>query len=90
VTACHFTCNLRIYIATSVKVEWLFSHGRLVLSHTWSRLSVASTRALLCLGLWSRLGLVKDEDVTAVANLNEVEGQMELNKLAVILRTRLE
>ena len=75
-----------IYIATSVEVEQLFSCGHLVLLHTWSWLSVASTHALLCLGSWSHLGLVRDEGLEAVANLNEVEGQMESNKLSVILR----
>lgn len=68
--------------ATSVDVERLFSRGRLVLSHTRSRLSVASTRALLCLGSWSLAGLVKDEDVEAVARLDEVDARIELNKLA--------
>ena len=90
-----FSCYLRAiyslnYIATSVEVEWLFSCRRLVLSHTQSRLSVASMRALLCLGSWSRLGLVRDEDLEAVVNLNEVEGVMELNKLSAILRAKLE
>jgi hypothetical protein len=33
--------------ATSIDVERLFSRGRLILSHTCSRLSVSSTRALL-------------------------------------------
>ena len=78
------------YIATSVEVERLFSRRRLVLSHTWSRLSVASTHALICLGSWSHLGLVRDEDLEAVVNLNEVEGVMELNKLSAILRAKLE
>ncbi|KIL54603.1 hypothetical protein M378DRAFT_47609, partial [Amanita muscaria Koide BX008] len=52
--------------ATSVDVERLFSRGRLVLAHTRSRLSVLSTRSLLCLGSWSLLDLVRDEDVRAV------------------------
>jgi hypothetical protein len=69
------------FLATSVDVERLFSRGQLVLSHTQSRLSVASTCALLCLGSWSLRGLVKDEDVEAVARLDEVDIQMELNKL---------
>jgi hypothetical protein len=50
-------------IATSVDVERTFSRGRLLLSHVRSRLSVQSTRALLCVGSWSLLGLVRDEDV---------------------------
>jgi hypothetical protein len=44
-------------LATSVDVERLFSRGQPVLSHTRSRLSVASTRALLCLGSWSLMEL---------------------------------
>ena len=51
---------------------------------------MASTHALLCLGSWSHLGLVRDEDLEAVVNLNEVEGVMELNKLSAILRAKLE
>ncbi|KAG2124845.1 uncharacterized protein EDB93DRAFT_1286612, partial [Suillus bovinus] len=64
--------------ATSVDVERLFSHGRLVLSHVHSRLNVQSTRALLCLSYWSRLGLVKNEDILAVSNLADVVGDEEL------------
>ncbi|KDR70620.1 hypothetical protein GALMADRAFT_76041, partial [Galerina marginata CBS 339.88] len=37
-------------------------------------LSVQSTRALLCLGVWSLLGYVKDSDVKAAAVLPEVDG----------------
>ena len=40
----------------------------------------------LCLGSWSLLGLVKDEDVEAVVRLNKVVAQVELNKLADILK----
>ncbi|OBZ79481.1 putative AC9 transposase [Grifola frondosa] len=61
--------------ATSVDVERMFSCGRLVLSHVRSRLSAQSTRALICLGAWSRLGLVKDDDVKAVTVLAELEGE---------------
>jgi hypothetical protein len=53
-------------LATSVGVERVFSQGRILLSHLRSRLSVQSTRALMCLGAWSRLGFVKDSDITAV------------------------
>ncbi|OBZ79948.1 putative AC transposase [Grifola frondosa] len=56
-------------------VERMFSCGRLVLSHVRSRLSAQSTRALICLGAWSRLGLVKDDDVKAVTVLAELEGE---------------
>jgi hypothetical protein len=61
-------------VATSVDVERVFSKGRLLLSHVRNGLSVQSTRALLCLGAWSRLGLVEDEDVALVAKLADVDG----------------
>ena len=61
-------------IATSVDVERVFSKGRLVLSHVRNALSVQSTRALLCLGAWSKMGLVKDKDVMQVAKLLDVNG----------------
>ncbi|KAH7904914.1 hypothetical protein BJ138DRAFT_1018452, partial [Hygrophoropsis aurantiaca] len=65
--------------ATSVDVEQIFSCGHLLLSHVWSRLSSQSTRALLCLGQWSILGLVKTEDVVAVSKMDDVQGdEMEL------------
>ena len=64
-------------LATSVDVERTFSQGRLVLSHVRSRLSVQSTRALLCVGVWSKLGYIKDEDVKVAAVLPEVNGVEE-------------
>jgi hypothetical protein len=60
------------YLATSVDVERTFSQGRLLLSHIRNRLSVQSTRALLCLGVWSAMGYVKDKDVKAATVLPEV------------------
>ncbi|OAX32671.1 hypothetical protein K503DRAFT_701687, partial [Rhizopogon vinicolor AM-OR11-026] len=53
----------------------LFSCGRLLLSHVRSRLSVQSTWALLCLGFWSQLNLIKPEDVNKVTMLPDVEGE---------------
>ena len=50
----------------------MFSQGRIVLSHLRSRLSVQSTRALMCLGVWSRLGYVQDVDIKAVVSLPEI------------------
>ena len=41
----------------------MFSRGRLVLPHVHGRLAVQSTRASLCVGLWSSQGLVKDDDI---------------------------
>ncbi|KIM40437.1 hypothetical protein M413DRAFT_72935, partial [Hebeloma cylindrosporum] len=58
--------------ATSIDVERVFSQGRILLSHIRNRLSVQSTRALMCLGVWSRLGYVKDSDIKAVVTLPEV------------------
>jgi len=83
-----YCCLTTFFLATSVDVEHLFSQGQLVLSHMHSQLSVASTHALLCLGSWSLLGLVRDEDVEAVTRLDEVDVQVELNKLGDILKAR--
>jgi hypothetical protein len=66
-----------IILATSVNVERIFSKGRILLSHLRSRLSVQSTRALMCVGEWSQLGYVKDNDIRAAATLPEVEGDEE-------------
>ena len=44
-------------------MEWLFSKGHMVLPYLHSHLSAQSTCALLCLGQWSKLGLVKDNDL---------------------------
>ena len=69
--------NIYALLATSVEVERAFSQGRLLLSHVCSRLSVQSTRALLCLGVWSSMGYVKDDDIKAAAVLPEVDGEEE-------------
>jgi hypothetical protein len=63
--------------ATSTDVERVFSQGRLLLSHVHNCLSSQSIRALMCLGSWSLLGLVKDTDIYAVTTLAEVEGDEE-------------
>lgn len=63
--------------ATSVDVERVFSKGRILLSHIRSRLSVQSTRALMCVGAWSKLGFVKDKDVIEATRLPEIEGDEE-------------
>ena len=63
--------------ATSTDVERVFSQGRLLLSHIRNRLLSQSIRALMCLGSWSQLGLVKDADIYAVTALAEVEGEEE-------------
>ncbi|KXN86790.1 hypothetical protein AN958_09641, partial [Leucoagaricus sp. SymC.cos] len=64
-------------IATSVKVECIFSQGQLVLSHMHNRLDVQSTRALLCLGEWSLFGMVKDADILSVTKLPGKQGDEE-------------
>ena len=63
--------------ATSTDVERVFSQGRLLLSHIRNRLLSQSIQALMCLGSWSQLGLVKDADIYAVTALAEVEGEEE-------------
>lgn len=69
-----FLLDLTALTATSVDVERVFSKGRLVLSHVRNGLSIQSTRALLCLGTWSKMNLVKDNDVMKAARLPDVEG----------------
>ena len=67
---------INIFIATSIDVEQLFSCSHLLLSHAQSQLSAQSTHTLLCLGMWSTLGLVKDTgDVKKVTELEDVEGK---------------
>ena len=64
-------------------VERVFSQGRLLLSHIRSRLSVQSTRALMCLGVWSILGYVKDSDVKAVVVLPELQADEQEEELEI-------
>ena len=65
------------FSATSVDVERTFSQGRLLLSHIRNRLSVQSTRALLCLGVWSLMGYVRDKDLKAATVLPEADDEEE-------------
>ena len=60
--------------ATSVDVERLFSHSRILLSHTWNRLSAQSICALLCLRSWSVEGFVQSADLKKAADLEDIEG----------------
>ena len=62
------TCTKCYHTATSVEVERVFSRGRLVLPHVRNRLSAENTRALMCVGEWSRRGLVEDRDILAVTS----------------------
>ena len=61
----------------------MFSQGHLLLSHVHSHLSVQSIRALMCLGVWSRLGFITDSDVKAVVivlpELNDDDEETELD-----------
>ena len=50
-------------------VEWVFSKGHLLLSHIHNQLSAQSTRALLCLGTWSKLRYVHADDLKAASIL---------------------
>ncbi|KIM68770.1 hypothetical protein SCLCIDRAFT_105098, partial [Scleroderma citrinum Foug A] len=50
--------------------ECLFSKGHILLPHLRNHLSAQSTRALLCLGSWSQLGFVKNEDIKKVVRSN--------------------
>jgi hypothetical protein len=43
--------------------------------HVRSRLSAQTTCSILCLGAWSLLGLVKNDDVVAAAQLLELDGK---------------
>ena len=72
----HDYCLIYI-LATSVDVEHIFSWGRLILSHVCSHLSAQSTCALICLGSWSLLGLIKHSDVVVVTVLPKVEEEEE-------------
>ena len=54
-------------------VERVFSKGQLLISHIRNHLSAQLTRALLCLGYWSKMGFVSLEDLKAVASLPDVK-----------------
>ena len=69
--------SLTHFLATLVDVEHTFSQGRLLLSHVRNCLSVQSTRALLCVGVWSLLGYVKNNDIKAITILPEVDSEEE-------------
>ena len=61
----------------------MFSKGYLILSHTRSRLSVETTRALLCLNSWYSLELVDRSiiaDVTLMPDIKEDVEEVEHNE----------
>ena len=68
-------------IATSVSVERVFSQGRILLNHVRNRLSAESTRALLCVGEWSALKLVADEDVLVATRQPEKADEETIDEL---------
>lgn len=57
--------------ATTVDVERVFSKGRIILSHTRNRLSPQSTRALMCVGEWSRLGFLKTKQIATILKASD-------------------
>ena len=78
------TNTYSITAATSVDVERTFSHGHLLLSHMRSCLNVQSVWALLCLGAWSLMGLVKDNNVLAVTKMPDNAHEAEDSELEVV------
>ncbi|KIK17958.1 hypothetical protein PISMIDRAFT_110380 [Pisolithus microcarpus 441] len=64
--------------AMSIDVERLFSHGCLLLSHVHSQLSSQSTCALLCLGLWSELDLIQNDNMHNVTTLPDLTEDDEM------------
>ncbi len=59
--------------AASVGVERVFSQGRMTLSYLRNHLEVQTTRALLCVGEWSRRGLIKNDALKELAPLPDVK-----------------
>ncbi|KIK25257.1 hypothetical protein PISMIDRAFT_47413, partial [Pisolithus microcarpus 441] len=51
---------------TSIDIEHLFSKGQVLMPYLHNCLSSQTTCALLCLGHWSKLGLIKDKDLCKV------------------------
>ncbi len=47
----------------------MFSSGRLLLSYTRNRLSAQTTRALMCLGEWSLMDFIHNDDLLSVTGL---------------------
>ncbi len=62
-------------LGSSVAVERGFSKGRILLPHLRNRLDIQSTRALLCLGDWSKMKLIKNEDLLDTARLPEADAE---------------
>ncbi|KAK2459732.1 hypothetical protein APHAL10511_008250, partial [Amanita phalloides] len=62
---------------TSIEVEWIFSHGCLLLLHTWSQLSTQTSQSMLCVSRWTSLNLVKMDDIRAVSELKDMVGDVD-------------
>ncbi|KAJ2933763.1 hypothetical protein H1R20_g3333, partial [Candolleomyces eurysporus] len=58
--------------ATSISVEQVFSQGCLILSHIQNQLSGQSTRALTCLGAWTKQNLVWNLDLLEASKLPDL------------------
>ncbi|KIK11299.1 hypothetical protein PISMIDRAFT_122933 [Pisolithus microcarpus 441] len=58
----HMALNYLCIPATSIDVKCLFSKGRVLMPYLCNCLSSQTMHVLLCLGHWSKLGLIKDED----------------------------
>ena len=65
-------------LATSVDIERVFSQGRLLLLHVRSWLSVQLTHTEMCLGIWSKMGYVKNGDIMVTAVMPEVDGEEDI------------
>ena len=74
--------SFNIFLATSVGVERTFSKGCLLLSHICNRLLVQSMCALMCLGVWSVQGYVRDNDINEVMALEELVGEERMDELS--------
>ena len=76
----HSFSSKPFHLATLVDVERCFSRGRILLSHLRNRLSAQTTRALMCLNYWSKVGLIKDCDVLKVIrSLDSLDGDEDLD-----------
>lgn len=79
--------------ATTVDVERVFSKGRILLTHTRNRLSANNTRASMCVGDWSRLGLIKSTDIAAAVKDKALDADEDLDELwdhIIVTKKKLE
>ena len=59
-------------------MEHVFSQGCLVLPHVRNRLSSQTTRAVMAIGAWSKLSLVKDLDIKTALGKEDQGPEEEL------------